>query len=66
MLQTLFACTHVSHLDLSVDLRDAVGDRLYLTDGFRRDGVRNAFISYFRMLTSIFYRLCLTLARRTR
>lgn len=25
-------------LDLSVDLRDAVGDRLYLSDGFRRDG----------------------------
>lgn len=26
------------HTDLSVDLRDAVGDRLYLSDGFRRDG----------------------------
>lgn len=25
-------------IDLSVDLRDAVGDRLYLSDGFRRDG----------------------------
>ena len=25
--------------DLSVDLRDALGDRLYLSDGFRRDGV---------------------------
>ena len=25
-------------LDLSVDLRDAVGDRLYLSDSFRRDG----------------------------
>ena len=25
-------------LDLSVDLRDAVGDRLMLSDGFRRDG----------------------------
>ena len=25
-------------LVLSVDLRDAVGDRLYLSDGFRRDG----------------------------
>ena len=24
--------------DLSVDLRDAVGDRLYLSDGFTRDG----------------------------
>ena len=24
---------------LSVDLRDAMGDRLYLSDGFRRDGV---------------------------
>ena len=24
--------------DLSVDLRDAVGDRLYLSDSFRRDG----------------------------
>jgi hypothetical protein len=26
-------------LDLSVDLRDAVGDRLHLSDGFKRDGV---------------------------
>ncbi|OSC96947.1 DUF1692-domain-containing protein [Trametes coccinea BRFM310] len=25
---------------LSVDLRDAVGDRLYLSDGFRRDGTK--------------------------
>ena len=26
-------------LDLSVDLRDALGDRLYLSQGLRRDGV---------------------------
>jgi endoplasmic reticulum-Golgi intermediate compartment protein 2 len=26
--------------DLSVDLRDAVGDRLYLSKGFRRDGTK--------------------------
>jgi len=26
-------------LDLTVDLRDAVGDRLYLSKGFHRDGV---------------------------
>jgi len=30
--------------DLSVDLRDAVGDRLFLSKGFRRDGV--SFITY--------------------
>ena len=27
-------------LDLSVDLRDVVGDRLFLSRGIRRDGVR--------------------------
>ena len=27
-------------VDLSVDLRDAVGDRLFLSDGFRRDGTK--------------------------
>lgn len=32
------ADTRLYHTDLSVDLRDAVGDRLYLSDGFRRDG----------------------------
>lgn len=26
--------------DLSVDLRDAVGDRLYLSSGFKRDGTK--------------------------
>lgn len=26
-------------VDLSVDLRDAIGDRLYLSRNFRRDGV---------------------------
>ena len=26
--------------DISVDLRDAVGDRLFLSDGFRRDGTK--------------------------
>ena len=30
--------TDSSFLDLSVDLRDAVGDRLMLSEGFRRDG----------------------------
>ena len=29
----------MSELDLSVDLRDAVGDRLMLTGGLRRDNV---------------------------
>jgi hypothetical protein len=28
--------------DLSVDLRDVVGDRLFLSKGFRRDGVRSS------------------------
>ena len=28
--------------DLSVDLRDALGDRLHLSDAFRRDGVRRS------------------------
>ena len=27
-------------VDLSIDLRDAVGDRLYLSDGFKRDGTK--------------------------
>ena len=31
--------TDSSVLVLSVDLRDAVGDRLYLSKGFHRDGV---------------------------
>jgi hypothetical protein len=33
---------HSTHIpvDLSVDLRDAVGDRLHLSNTFRRDGVR--------------------------
>jgi len=31
--------TNRSALDLTVDLRDAVGDRLYLSKGFHRDGV---------------------------
>ena len=26
--------------DISIDLRDAVGDRLYLSDAFRRDGTK--------------------------
>jgi hypothetical protein len=30
-------------VDLSVDLRDALGDRLYLTGTVRRDGVRLTF-----------------------
>jgi hypothetical protein len=30
--------------DLSVDLRDVVGDRLFLSKGFRRDGVRSSII----------------------
>jgi len=37
--------THHSALDLSVDLRDAVGDRLYLSKGFHRDGVSAMFTS---------------------
>ena len=28
-------------VDLSVDLRDVMGDRMYLSKGFRRDGVRS-------------------------
>lgn len=28
--------------DLSVDLRDVIGDRLFLSNGFRRDGVRSS------------------------
>ena len=35
------ACIRILRLcfvDLSVDLRDAVGDRLYLSESFRRDG----------------------------
>ena len=31
---------YTCHTDLSVDLRDAVGDRLFLSDGFRRDGTK--------------------------
>lgn len=30
---------NVLKIDLTVDLRDAMGDRLFLTGGFRRDGV---------------------------
>jgi len=37
-----YSC-HSTHLpvDLSVDLRDAVGDRLHLSNTFRREGVRS-------------------------
>lgn len=35
-----FISTHANYsLALSIDLRDAVGDRLHLSDTFRRDGV---------------------------
>ena len=30
--------TYAPSTDISIDLRDAVGDRLFLSDGFRRDG----------------------------
>ena len=30
-------------VDLSVDLKDVIGDRLFLSKGFRRDGVRLVF-----------------------
>lgn len=33
-------CLSYQLLDLSVDLRDAIGDRLFLSGGLRRDGVR--------------------------
>jgi hypothetical protein len=35
----LFLSELITVLVLSVDLRDAVGDRLYLSKGFHRDGV---------------------------
>ncbi len=34
----------MSDLDLSVDLRDALGDRVYLTGTVRRDGVRRSLV----------------------
>ena len=46
---------------LNVDLRDAVGDRLYLSDGFRRDGVspnitrsQHVFQSDFQKIQTLF------------
>jgi hypothetical protein len=29
------------HTDLTVDVRDAVGDRLHVSDEFKKDGVRS-------------------------
>lgn len=42
--------------DLSVDLRDVVGDRLYLSNGFRRDGVL-AFHPFYDFLLTPFQTL---------
>jgi hypothetical protein len=44
-------------LDLTVDLRDAVGDRLYLSKGFNRDGVSVCLISctlFLRFVQTLF------------
>jgi endoplasmic reticulum-Golgi intermediate compartment protein 2 len=43
--------TFVFALVLSVDLRDAVGDRLYLSQGFHRDGVSNIVSNSIMFLT---------------
>jgi hypothetical protein len=40
-------------LDLTVDLRDAVGDRLYLSKGFHRDGVSYLPLSLHSCLTPV-------------